>query len=107
MPLAPGEYNAPVSCCPNCFKLCDAVSTLDDSAAKPEKGNAWSICFYCATILIVDTNALRLPTLAEWNEVLNDPPFFAELKNAQAHIVAFNHLKRLAAGDFEHGNRRN
>lgn len=80
---------------------------MDDPNAKPSKENCWSICFYCATILVIDQRTLRLPTLAEWNAVLNDPPFFAELKKAQSQIVVFNHMKRLASGDFDSKAGRN
>lgn len=62
--------------CPSCGKVNDAQSSPDDEEAVPEDGNL-SMCLYCGDLSIFVTTdgvmGLRAPTLAEYEELMEDP----------------------------------
>ncbi len=60
--------------CPHCGALVDAAGDLEGAEpGAPEPGSI-SICLYCARPAIFDNDLrLRMPTLAQIDEILSDP----------------------------------
>jgi hypothetical protein len=50
-------YQVPMQFCPKCDEKLDGVSTMDDMQYRPPESGDITICAYCATILVYDTDA--------------------------------------------------
>lgn len=75
--------------CPKCHAGCDGYTGLGKDGAKitPAPGDA-TICVYCAAILTFDDKMeLRLATVAEMSDYMNDPVFMMALMGIQMMIA--------------------
>jgi hypothetical protein len=74
----------PASNCPNCGKLCDAVTRIEEDAT-PSPGD-FTICLDCKHLMVfADDLTLRNPTDAEIVEAAGDPEILATQRFVQRY----------------------
>ena len=76
----------PVSSCPACGKIIDALSRPVDDDATPSPGDV-TVCLYCAAVLIINTDlTVRSPLQGEMDRLETD----MDLKKLQEIIQMLN-----------------